>query len=399
MKKSAGAFSKPRLARMKDVLNRPVEQGTLPGLVGLVSRRGETHVVVLGTQARGGKIPMKRDTLFRIASMTKPVTAVGAMMLVEECKIRLDDPVDPWLPELASRKVLKTVASPLDDTVPARRPITLRDLLTFTLGLGAFMAPPGTYPIQKAMADLQVEPGPEFSRHTPDEYMKRLGSLPLAYQPGESWLYHTGLDVLGVMMARVTGQSLGSFLQERVFSPLGMKDTAFHVPAQKISRLATAYRADSDGKLGVFDEAKGGRFASRPKFEAGGAGLVSTVDDYAKFLRMMLNKGALGGKRFLSRPTVELMTSDQLTSGQKAGGEIFFRGAASWGFGMSVVIRRTDFYSVGRFGWDGGYGTTGHADPAEDMIGILMTQRLLDSPLPSAAFRDFWTLAYQAIAD
>ncbi len=369
-----------------------------PELVALVSRKGVTHVESVGSMALGGK-PMKRDTLFRIASMTKPVTAVGAMILVEECRIRLDDPVDQWLPELANRQVLKRLDAPLDETVPARRPITIRDLLTFTFGLGAIMAPPNTYPIQTAMDDLKVAPGPEFSLHTPDEYMKRLGSLPLAFQPGEGWLYHTGLDVLGVLMTRVTGKSLNTFLRERIFEPLGMKDTAFHAPAKKIGRLATAYRYDpTTKKLAMFDEAKSGRFSAPPKFEAGGAGLVSTADDYATFLRMLLNKGEYNGQRILSRAAVTLMTSDQLTDAQKTGADFFFRGVASWGFGMAVVTKRNDFFSPGRFGWDGGYGTSGHADPAEDLIGVLLTQRMMDSLIP-VTFRDFWTLAYQAIND
>lgn len=392
-------LSKARLRRMSEVLRGHVDSGALPGLVALVARRGEPHVEAIGKMAFGDK-PMRRNSLFRIASMTKPVTAAAAMILVEECKIRLDDPVDPWLPELADRKVLKRIDSPLDDTVPARRPITLRDLMTFTMGLGAFMAPPGSYPIQKAMDELQVAPGPEFSLHTPDEFMKRLGSLPLAYQPGETWLYHTGLDVLGVMIARATGQSLGAFLKERLFDPLGMADTAFHASKAKIGRLVTAYRADpGTSKLAVFDKAKGGRFDAPPKFEAGGAGLVSTVDDYAAFLRMLLNKGKAGRTRILSRPSVELMTSDQLTPQQKAGADVFFRGVASWGFGMSVVVRRNNLFAPGRFGWDGGYGTSGHADPAEGLIGVLLTQRLMDSLTPSPHFADFWTSAYQAIDD
>ena len=398
MTKSDG-LSKARLNRLDDVLRGNVESGALPGLVALVARRGEPHVTAIGKMAIGGK-PMRRNSLFRIASMSKPVTAAAAMVLVEQCKIRLDDPVDPWLPELANRKVLKSIDSPLDDTVPARRPLTLRDLLTFTMGLGAFMAPPETYPIQKAMDDLKVAPGPEFSFHEPDEYMKRLGSLPLAYQPGETWLYHTGLDVLGVMIMRVTGKSLGAFLKETLFDPLGMTDTAFHVPKAKIGRLVTTYRADpKTQKLAVFDKAQGGRFSAPPKFEAGGAGLVSTVDDFAAFLRMMLNKGKAGRTRVLSRPSVELMTSDQLTPQQKADADVFFRGVASWGFGMSVVTRRNNLFAPGRFGWDGGYGTTGHADPAEGLIGVLLTQRLMDSPMPPPHFTDFWTSAYQAIDD
>src|SRR5437660_8485946 len=193
---STAGLSTARLARMHDVMAGYVEHGEVPGLVTLVSRRGEVHVDVIGTQAIGDSRPMRRDTIFRIASMTKPITAVAAMILVEECKLRLDEPVDRWLPELANRKVLKRLAGPLDDTEPAQRPISVRDLLTLRMGLGMILAPPGTYPIQNAIAAAGLAPGPYLPQFGPDEYMKRLGRLPLVHQPGEKWMYHTGLDVL-----------------------------------------------------------------------------------------------------------------------------------------------------------------------------------------------------------
>ena len=237
---------------------------------------------------------MRRDTIFRLASMTKPITAVGAMILVEECKVRLDDPVDRWLPELKDRKVLRTIESPLDDTVPAKRPITLRDLLTFRAGYGevAFLSP--TCPLQKAMMEARLPLTEWLFAGTPDEFMKRLGNLPLAHQPGERWLYHMGCEILGVLIARVSGQSLGSFLRERIFEPLGMKDTGFFVPEAKLDRLPTCYGTDlSTGQLVVLDEARGGQVARPPVFEAGAGGLVSTVDDMAAFGQMMLQQGRL----------------------------------------------------------------------------------------------------------
>ena len=196
---STGGLSKARLRRMHDVMAGHVERGEMPGLVTLVSRHGEVHVDALGMKAIGGNDPMRRDTIFRIASMTKPITAAAAMILVEECKLRLDEPVDRLLPELANRKVLKRIDGPLDDTVPANRPITVRDLLTFRMGFGSVMAPPGTYPIQKAMSDLQIGgDGPPTPSKTPapDEWIRRLGTLPLMHQPGEKWMYNTGSDVL-----------------------------------------------------------------------------------------------------------------------------------------------------------------------------------------------------------
>src|ERR1700694_5959032 len=212
---STSGLSKARLERMHDVMVGHVERGDMPGLVTLISRRGEAHVDAIGRMAFGGNDPMQRDTIFRIASLTKPITAAAAMFLVEECKLRLDEAVDRLLPELANRRVLQRIDAPLDDTVPAKRPITVRDLLTFRMGLGLILAPPNTYPIQTAMSDLQVGMGPPnpSAMPAPDEWMRRLGSLPLMHQPGEQWMYNTGSDVLGVLIARASGQELPSFLR------------------------------------------------------------------------------------------------------------------------------------------------------------------------------------------
>ena len=236
----ANGFSRDRLARLHDALAAHVAAGDMPGLVALVSRRGEIHVEAIGTQSFGGA-PMRRDTIFRIASMTKPVTAAAALILVEECKLRLDDPVDAFLPELANRRVLKSLESAVDDTVPAQRPITLRDLLTFTFGLGARDGVAGrSIRSRRRCAEAGLAPGPFQPDLSADEFMKRLGSLPLIHQPGERWLYHTGSDVLGVLIARAAGQPLGDFLRERIFEPLGMSDTGFQVPAAKLDRLRHA---------------------------------------------------------------------------------------------------------------------------------------------------------------
>ncbi len=402
-KANTGGFSQARLARMHDVMARHVASGRMPGLVTLVSRRGETHVDAIGMKAFGDTDPMRRDTIFRIASLTKPVIAAAAMILVEETKLRLDDPVDPWLPELANRKVLRSIDSALNDTVPANRPITLRDLLTFRLGHGAVMVFPERYPIQKAMTEAGVSPSANLPSVPPDELMKRYGSLPLVHQPGEKWMYNSGSDILGVLISRVTGQTLETFLRKRIFEPLGMKDTGFSVPPEKVDRLPTCYTTDfTTAKVVVFDEARGGRFTRPPVFESGAGGLVSTVDDFLAFGLMMLNKGKHGNERILSRPSVELMTTDQITAEQKAASEFFpgFWDSRGWGFGLSIITRRDDLASVpGRYGWDGGYGTSWYCDPKEDLVGILMTQRVWDSPSAPAVQRDFWTSAYQAIDD
>jgi CubicO group peptidase (beta-lactamase class C family) len=397
---NTSGLSKARLGRMHEVMAGRVEAGDMPGLVTLVSRRGETFVDAIGRMAFDGP-PMRRDTIFRITSMTKPVTAVAAMILVEECKLRLDEPVDRWLPELADRKVLRAIDAPLDDTVPARRAISLRDLLTFRSGYGMIMAFPDRYPVQKAIAEAGFAPGPVFPSFPPDELMKRYGSLPLVYQPGERWLYNSGTEILSVLIARVAGTTFGEFLRDRIFAPLGMEDTAFSVPQAKLNRFATSYIRDhATQKLKVFDDPVTGKFSSPPVFENGSAGLVSTSDDFNAFAQMMLNGGRLGNERILSRPSVELMMTDQLTAEQKLGSEIFFGDNRGWGMGMSVFTRRDNLCNVpGRFGWDGGYGTSWYSDPKENLTGILLTQRMMDSPQPPRALVDFWTLAYQAIDD
>jgi CubicO group peptidase (beta-lactamase class C family) len=395
-------LSKARLDRMHETLSGHVARGVLPGLVTLICRRGEVHVDAIGNHAVGQSdpTPMQRDTLFRIASMTKPITAAATMILVEECKLRLDEPVDALLPELANRRVLTRLDAQLDDTMPAVRPISVRDLLTFRFGVGLVLAPPGRYPIQKAIVESGLAPGPNAAQLSPDEWMKRLGALPLLHQPGDKWLYHTGSDVLGVLIARASGQSFPTFLHERIFAPLGMKDTAFHVPRDQLHRLPPSYAADpATGKLRVHDDPAKSRWAAPPSFPSGGGGLVSTADDYLAFCQMMLNKGRHGRERILSRPSIELMTTDHLTPQQKADARLFFGDSRGWGFGMAVVTRRDDFGAPGRFGWDGGIGTSGHSDPAEDLVGILMTQRMMDSPSPPKVFTDFWTSTYQAIDD
>jgi CubicO group peptidase (beta-lactamase class C family) len=400
---STSGLSRARLARMHDVMASYVERGDVSGLVTLVSRRGEVHVDAIGTQTFKDPDPMRRDTIFRISSMTKPIIAVATMLLVEECKLRLDDPVDRWLPELAERQVLKRLDGPLDDTVPANRPITVRDLLTFRMGFGMMMAPPDAYPVLQAANELQIGMGPPnpLAMPAPDEWMRRLGSLPLMYQPGEQWMYNTGSDVLGVLIVRASGQPLETFLRERLFEPLGMKDTGFSVPEASLDRLATSYWTDpASGKLTVYDEARGGQWSRPPAFPSGAGGLVSTIDDYLAFGQMMLNQGKYDNERILSRLSVELMTTDQLTPEQKAAPSLIsgFLDGHGWGFGVSVVTRRDDIAAVpGRYGWDGGLGTSWYSDPREDMVIILMTQCAWASPSPPNVY--FWTLAYQAIDD
>ncbi|KAB8178851.1 serine hydrolase domain-containing protein [Microbispora catharanthi] len=409
METGDGGFSATGLRRLREVLARYVESGRIPGLVALVSRGDRTHVEAIGTMRHDGGAPMRRDTIFRMASTSKPVSVAAAMVLLDECRLRLDDLVEPWLPELADRRVLKRIDGPLDDTVPARRPITVRDVLTSTFGIGMDMTSLGT-PIMNAVFEQGLTPNLPVPMPEPDEWMRRLGTLPLMYQPGERWQYHISSDLLGVLVARVTGQSFEEFLRERIFDPLGMTDTGFHVPSDKIDRLPALYAPDPQtGEFLVWDEAEGGRWSEPPAFQGGGGGLTSTVDDYHAYFRMLLNGGVHKGKRILSRPAVELMTTNRLTPEQNAARNAMAvdnvhishgQGQhGGWGFGMAVRTYRGDYASVGQFGWDGGSGTAAYADPVKRLTGLLLTQVGASTPDSMQLIHDFWTTLYQAIDD
>jgi CubicO group peptidase (beta-lactamase class C family) len=397
---SDGGWSKSRLSRMRDVMAGYVERGEVPGLVLAVSRRGEAVIEPIGATDPDGT-PIGSDTIFRISSMTKPITAAAAMICVEECRLRLDEPVDRLLPELAGRVVLRDPNGPLDDTVPAMRPITMRDLLTFVWGFGMVIAPPGTYPIQRAMDELELgqgAPNPEVAP-PPEEWIRRLGTLPLMHQPGAGWMYNTGSDVLGVLIARATGQPFGEFLRERIFEPLKMADTGFSVPAASLTRLAMGY---DDNGVDVYDGVADSKWRRPPAFPSGAGGLVSTVPDYLAFGQMMLRQGRYDGGRLLSRASIEMMTTDQLTLEQKQGAGAFapYFTTHGWGLGMSVATRQEGLGEpAGRYGWNGGLGSIWYADPAEDLDMILMTGSAKFVFTPPDIYRDFWTLAYQAIDD
>lgn len=400
---NTGGLSVARLGRMHDVMAGYVERGAVPGIVTLISRLGETHVDAIGMKAVDGNEAMQRNTIFRISSMTKPITAVAAMILVEECVLRLDDSVDQLLPELADRQVLKHLDGPLDQTIPANRSITVRDLLTFRMGFGQMMASPDAYPILQAADEQQIGMGPPNPSATPapDEWLRRLGRLPLMHQPGEAWMYNTSADVLGVLIARAAGQPLETFLRERIFAPLGMHDTSFSVPAEKLDRFLPSYATNPEtGMLNQSDPADGGQWSRPPAFPSGAGGLVSTVDDYLAFGQMMLNQGKHGSERILSRPAVEAMTTDQLTLAQKAGAADFLGEDRGWGFGVSIVIKRDDLAAVpGRYGWEGGLGTSWSSDPQEQLVAILMTQGSWTTPSGPLLWSDFWISVYQAIDD
>ena len=399
---TSGGLSAARLARVHDLLRGHIVRGAVPGLVALIARDDTVWTAALGARAIEGA-SVGRDTIFRISSMTKPIIAVAALILIEECRLRLDDPVDEFLPELADRRVLRRLDGPLDETEPAARAITVRDLLTFRLGLGQQFADPDEYPILRAADELAIGMGPPSPATTPapDEWLRRLGTLPLMVQPGTQWMYNIASDVLGILIARVAEQPLEAFLRERIFAPLGMRDTAFSVPPEKIDRLATAYAPDpATGALTEFDPAVGGGWSSPPAFQSGAGGLVSSIDDYHTFARMLLNGGRYGGVRIISRPAVELLTTDHLLPGQRDFASPFLSDDIGWGFGVGVTIRRNNLAeTVGTYSWAGGLGSLWANDPRERMTTILLTQVALGSPTAFDLFNDFMTAAYAAIDD
>jgi CubicO group peptidase (beta-lactamase class C family) len=373
------------------VATRHVGDAQLPGLVALVASGEQVHVEALGKLAVGGGAPVARDSLFRIASMTKPITAAATLALIDEGLLALEEPVARLLPELAERRVLVAPDGPLEETVPARREITVRDLLTFTFGFGMatemFMARE-PWPVVAAAGDLGLGTlgGPEPAvQPEPDRWIANLGTLPLLAQPGERWLYNTGASVLGVLAARAAGRPFGEVLRTRLFEPLGMRDTAFS--AGDPGRLATAYRA-SAGELAVWDPPDGD-WSRPPRFPDGAAGLVSTADDMLAFGRMLL----AGGAGLLSSEAVRAMTSDQLTPAQRARGGLGpgFFDTQSWGFCQAVR-------DSGAFGWAGGLGTTWLVDPGRDLIVVVLAQRLFETATPPAPHAELEAAAYAALA-
>jgi CubicO group peptidase (beta-lactamase class C family) len=395
-------FDREQLRRLQDIMAGHVHDDTIGGVAWLVARDDDVEAGVSGTLTRGEHEPVRRDTIFRIASMTKPIIAVGALLLMEECRLRAEDPVDDLLPELANRRVLVDPNGPIDgDTVPAQRPITVRDLLTFRLGLGMDFSAPWPQPLLEAMDALGLGAGPPQPQGPPEpnEWMRRLSTLPLLYQPGERWLYHTGADVLGVLVARASGRPLDAFLHERVFEPLGMVDTDF--ATAHVDRLTSCYGSNPEtGERHVYD-APDGQWTKPPAFASGGAGLVSTLDDMHAFGRMLLSEGRLpDGSRLVSSASVAVMTTDQIGVDRGAPGPSP-DGSQGWGYGVGVQVRRVDLSStVGTYGWAGGLGTSWANDPNERLVGVVLTTDMFTSAFPPpAAIRDFWTCAYTALDD
>jgi CubicO group peptidase (beta-lactamase class C family) len=381
-----GGFVTAALAQIPPALQAVVDAGDLSGFVTLIWRKGEeAQVLTIGQRDIEAGLPMTRDTLFRIASMTKPVTSIAALMLWEEGKLRLEDPISRWLPEFANMRVLKDAAGPVDDTYPAPREITVEDLMTHRSGLAYAFTSVG--PIGQLYEDTL---GPPLGGvMTPDDWLAKLGSLPLSYPPGERFHYSHATEVLGYLVARIEGKPLGQVLKERIFAPLGMSDTDFWCPPEKRGRMAKLYRIDP--ATDRLQDVSYPHVDRQPMLEPGGGGLISTADDYLKFARMMLGKGEVDGVRLVKASTIEMMAENRLTDAQR---QIPFMGIPFWlgqGFGLGVsVITDPEQQawmgagSKGAFGWPGAFGTWWQADPAQDMVMIYLIQNSM--PLgPDAA--------------
>ncbi|EHB50478.1 beta-lactamase [Mycolicibacterium rhodesiae JS60] len=368
-----------------------VDTGVLAGAVTLAWQRGNVlQVNEIGYRDVEAGLPMQRDTIFRVASMTKPVTVAAAMSLIEAGKLALNDPVSRWLPELADMQVLVDPTGPLEETVPARRPITIDDLMTHRSGLAYVFSVPG--PISKAYGRVSF-------RQDQDHWLAEIAQLPLVHQPGDWLTYSHATDVLGIVVSRIEGKSLQAVLTERVFEPLGMADTGFFISPDKRARAATMYRLDEAS--GLQHDAMGPIPVTEPRFCQGGASLVTTVDDYLSFARMLLGGGEVDGVRVLSEESVRLMRTDRLTDEQKRHP---FLGMPFWvgrGFGLNLSVvtdpaKSAQLYGpggVGTFSWPGAYGTWWQADPANDLILIYLIQNYPNMSAPAAAVAGNTSLA------
>ncbi|RFB04919.1 serine hydrolase domain-containing protein [Parvularcula marina] len=371
----AHGFDPAKLAQIGPALQAYVDDGELAGIVTLTSRAGEiVQSDALGWSDIESRTPMRPDTLFRIASMTKPVTSVAALMLIEDGLIALDDPVSRWLPELANPRVLRNAAGPLEDTVSAEREITVEDLFTHRSGIAYGFFSEG--PIKSAYDRVLGDPG--MNRQTVDEWLAALGSLPLSYQPGERFHYGHSTDVLGFLVGRILGKPFRQVLKERIFEPLGMTDTDFWIPAEKRERLASLYRYDE--QAGRLARVELDMYEAPPDYTPGGGGLISSASDYHRFARMLLGHGAVDNVRLLKLKTVDLMMTNRLTPSQR---HIPFAGMPLWeksGFGLGVSITEDPIdnpYSSGPPGtitWPGIFGTWWQADPVNDLVMIYMIQ-------------------------
>jgi CubicO group peptidase (beta-lactamase class C family) len=371
--------------RIRNVPDAHVESGRIAGYVAAVRIDGRTEVRAGGRMAiEPDSRPMREDTLFRIASVTKPMGGALTLALVEDGVLGLDDPIARWLPELERPRVLRAPDAALDETVEAVRPITVRHLLTCTAGWGAVMQPT---PLQAATRDAGVYPGSALLRMSADELVARLAALPLAFQPGEGWLYDTPIEALGVVLMRATGRSLSDLMAERITGPLGMTSTGFGT--NEVDRLATAY-TPTDGGLEVLDPPDG-QFAGPPPFEELSSGLVSSAPDVLRFYCAMAD----GGAPVIGPESLAQMTADALTDEHRRQAQPILGRGESWGLSTGVDIEAAaPWMAPGRWGWTGGSGTTAFVDPVRGTVSVLLTQREMTGP--QDGFDDFWTAVAEA---
>lgn len=391
----ASRFTPEGIESVRRIMGKAVVDA-VPGLVWLLSAGNEVHREAVGLATLDDDSSMREDSLFRIASLTKPVTAVATLIADENGVLGLDDPVGQWLPELAHPEVLRQQSGPLTDTVPADREITVRDLLTFTAGYGYDFANMDQQTQIGELARLGLGVGPPAPATMPDvdEWTRRLGTVPLDHQPGTAWRYHFGSEILGVLLARAHGQPLEAVLRRKVLDPLGMTDTWFSVPTDQMHRMTTAYSTNETGERTVYDEPDG-QWARPPAFPSGGGGLVSTVDDFWAFGRMLIGGGTGPDGRLLGEASVAAMTSDQLPAhvGIEDSGDL------GWGFGVDVQRRRGDGpRSPGSYSWTGGLGTTWLNDPETGLIGILFTNQAMTGPQTMPVMDEFWRASRDALA-
>ncbi|CAB3801017.1 serine hydrolase domain-containing protein [Paraburkholderia fynbosensis] len=394
-------LSATRLTALTNALRGYVERGDVAGVVSMVWRRGEIgYFEPLGWRDEAAQLPMERDTLFRIASMTKPVTSAAILMLIEEDRLALDTPISLWLPELAAPRVLRDPAGPLDETDPVRAPLTVLDLLTHRAGFAYHFTATGPLAEAYAAAFNGLEAHADSGA-----WLARIAALPLMFQPGSRWHYGIATDVLGVLIERVSGMPLGEFFRTRIFEPLGMRDTAFWVRDAQLARLAAAYGVEAGTRRRVVeDHPSTSRWANPERFQSGGGGLVSTAQDYLQFAQLLLARGRVGSTRLLSHRSVDLMRSNFLTRDQRrlpAFGHVLWAGQG-FGLGVSVVDDPAQqlplgYRSMGSFGWPGAFGTSWFADPVENLIGLMLIQRRAIEPFPMAL--DFERRVYDAIDD
>lgn len=373
------SVSHSALDKLWDVQDAQVASGRIPGYVAAIRIAGQTYVHAGGRRAMEPDAPpMDEQTLFRIASISKPIAGALALTCIHDGVLTLDDPIARWLPELAHPRVLLTPDGPLDRTTEATRPVTVRHLLTMTSGWGAVMQ---STPLQAAMFERGIFPSSMPPAGTRDEYLAHVAALPLAFQPGEGWLYDTGINLLGILLARATGTPLPELLAERVTGPLGMTSTSFWT--SESDRLATAYRPGPQG-LDTLDPPNGAY--SRPRdFERLGGGLLSTGPDVLRFFTALAD----GGSPVLTPDEVALMTTPALTDEQLRDAEPIVGPGASWGLATGVdTASAFPWMTPGRWGWTGGSGTTAYVDPSRDLVAILLTQREMTGPRDG--FEDFW---------